>query len=324
MRWLVSPPELDEVDGVARERLREVYEGTMPGKGEITYRSWTPLGARLKKRRRFTLLARDGEPLLVSKSAVDDDDEKVAGEYDKLTGSSMPPGIRYALPVARTEAGFIMTYAPAVDLPDALLESGDFAALLERTVDLVAGMHRHGAVRLAEPEQRWATARQYVPDPCTARPELHAAIDGALFGPTHGDLAPWNLRHDGASGRISIIDWEDYRPVGMVAIDVVNLLVTLGLVVFPEYAERGYDWLYEQVLESDHWYALLLRRLVVRYADKVGTAPRGVVDLLPFHCQWLIARISAEGRDPAPFYYGHFLDRYVDRPPRWVKDVANA
>jgi hypothetical protein len=323
MRWPASPPELDEVDAAARERLREAYDRTTPGGGEITYRSWTPVGARRKKQRRFTLLARDGEPLLVSKSALDHDDPKVAGEFEKLTGISLPPAISYARPVARTGAGFVMTYAPAADLPDAL-ESGDFAARLERTVDLVAVMHGHGGQRLAGPQRRWAAARQYVAEPCTARPELRTAIDHALLGPTHGDLAPWNLRHDPATGRISIIDWEDYRPVGIAAVDVVNLLVTLGLVVFPEYRERGHDWLYDQVLESDHWYALLLRRLVTRYAARMGTPPWLVIDLLPFHCQWLIARIGAEGRDPGPLYYGRFLDRYAERAPRWVRELPDA
>ena len=323
MRWPASP-DLDEVDALSRQRLRDAYERATTGGGDITYRSWTPVGARTKKKRRFTLLARDGEPMLVSKSALDPDDGKVAGEYDKLTSGSLPPTILYARPVARTEAGFIMNYVPAADLPDALLKSDDFAALLERTVDLVARMHSHGAVRLADPELRWTVARQYVTEPCTARPELRAAIDGALLGPTQGDLAPWNLRHDPSTGQIRIIDWEDYRPLGIAGMDIVNLLVTLGLVVFPEYRERGHDWLYDQVLESEHWYALLLRRLVVRYAARVGTPPRLVIDLLPFHCQWLIARIGAEGRDSAPLYYRHFLDRYTNLAPRWVEELADA
>ncbi|RUU32396.1 hypothetical protein [Mesorhizobium sp. M6A.T.Ce.TU.016.01.1.1] len=315
--------ELDEVDALARQRLRDAYECAAMGGGDITYRSWTPVGARTKKKRRFTLLARDGEPKLVSKSALDADDGKVAGEFDKLTSGSLPPTIEYARPVARTETGFIMTYVPAADLPDALLESGNFAALLERTVDLVAQMHNHGAVRLPDPERRWTVARQYVSEPCTARSEFRAAIEGALLGPTQGDLAPWNLRHDPSTGKISIIDWEDYRPLGIAAMDIINLLVTLGLVVFPEYRERGHDWLYNQVLESEHWYALLLRRLVVRYAERVGTPPRLVIDLLPFHCQWLIARINAEGRDHAPLYYRHFFDRYTKMAPRWVEELAD-
>lgn len=324
MRPPASRPDISEVDAAACEQLREVYERTTTaGGGELTFRSWTPVGARRIKQRRFTLLARNGEPLLVAKSALDHDDAKVSGEYDRLVGARLPVTVRFARPVARTDSGFIMTYAPAADLPDALLECDDFSALLARTVDLVAGMHRRTAKRPTDPERNWAVARQYVSDPCAARPALRAAIEGALVGPTHGDLAPWNVRHDPATGSLTIIDWEDYRPAGIAAMDVVNLLVTLGLVVFPDYRERGHDWLYDQVLDSDHWYALLLRNLVIRYARRTGTSPRQVIDLLPFHCQWLTARISAEGRDPTPLYYGSFLARYADRAPRWVEELAD-
>jgi len=48
-----------------------------------------------------------------------------------------------------------MIYAHAVDLPNAFLELGDVPVLLERTVDLVARLHRHGAAGLAERAPRW-------------------------------------------------------------------------------------------------------------------------------------------------------------------------
>lgn len=48
-----------------------------------------------------------------------------------------------------------MIYAQATDLPDVFLEPGDVAVRLERTVDLIARLHAHGAVGLAERAPRW-------------------------------------------------------------------------------------------------------------------------------------------------------------------------
>ncbi|WP_020123042.1 phosphotransferase [Streptomyces canus] len=316
------------IDTRARIDLMAVHErhSGVVEEDRITFTSWTPVGARKIKKRRFTALALDGRPVLVSKSALDDDDAKVAAEWHKLGRLALPATVDWAKPVEQTEDGFIMTYAASEDLPTALMGTGDretFAALLTRTVDLVADMHLRGAVTHNDPAARWAAARQYVADPLVSSPALRAALEHALVGPTHGDLAPWNLRYDAETDRVSIIDWEDYRPLGVAGMDLLNLLVTLGLVVFPEYRERGVDWLYDQVLESDHWYALLLRDLLVRYAERTGQLPRRVVDLLPLFCQWLIARISNEGRDPSPLYYGHFIARYTASAPQWVKELPD-
>jgi hypothetical protein len=316
----------DELDLSARQWLSDTHQRVtgVRGDDDVSFRSWTPVSARTTRRRRFTALQSGGRTLLVSKSAYDEDDHKVAGEWNKLSRISLPPRLDHTRAVARTDHGFVMAYVPGVDLPDVLVASGDarkFATLLGRTIDLLAGMHLHAAVPTSDARMQWSVAEQYVPEPADARSALIAAVENALVGPTHGDLAPWNVRYDEATDRITLIDWEDYRPIGISGIDVINLLVTFGLVVFPEYRERGFEWLYGQVLEGDHWYAILLRRLVMRYAALVGTSPRLVIDLLPFFCQWLIARISSDGRDPAPLYYGYFLTRYVESAPQWVAEL---
>ena len=319
---------VEDLDVSARQWLLSAHRERSAGNGgDLSFRSWTPVSARTKKKRRFTVLADAGTPLLVAKSAIDDDDEKVAGEWDKLSAMALPPAIRHPRAVARTDRGFVMTYMPTDDLPNALLPCSDAAALatvLERAVDLLATMHLHAAPRSPDAEQRCTVAAQYVPQPCQASPQLQIALERALLGPTHGDLAPWNVRYDGARELISIIDWEDYRPIGIAALDVLNLLVTLGLVIFPDYQVRGMNWLYEQLLEGDHWYALLLRALIARYARRTGQSPRMVIDLLPFHCRWMMNRLRAEGRDPDPLYYGPFSARYAERAPRWVAELPDA
>ncbi len=321
----IASPE-DEVDARARRTLLSVHEeltGAV-GCGDTTFRSWTPVGARKIRKRRFTLLAVDGTPIILSKTALDRDDRKVAGEWRKLGSLALPSTVNYARGLRQADGGFVMTYAPSEDLPDALARADReaFGTLLGRAVDLMAQMHVHDAGGDGSTDP-WVAARQYVDEPCVARPELRAALERALVGPTHGDLAPWNVRYDSGSDRMSIIDWEDYRPAGIAAIDVINLLVTLGLVVFPGYRNCGFEWLYDQVLESGTWYAILVRDLIVRYASAVEQPPRFVIDLLPFFCQWLIARISSEGRDTSFLYYGYFLARYVASAPKWVDELPH-
>lgn len=311
-----------EVDAVAESVLLDVHRRMGgEGGGEITFDSWTPRSVRLRRKRRFTALAVDGAPRLVAKTSLDGDDAKIAREWDRLATLSLPPVVRHPRGIQRIPGGFVMTYAPSEDLPDALVRLGPdgFRPVLARAVELLAAMHLHGAPAATDPARGWEAARRYVAEPACETPRLRAAIEGAHVGPTHGDVAPWNVRHDARDGGISLIDWEDFQPLGIAAIDVINLLLTLSVVVFPEHPEHGWGWLYGRVLESDHWYASLVREQLVRYAALTGQPARGVVDLIPFFCQWLITRISNEGRDPAPLYYATFRARYVSAPPRWVE-----
>ena len=315
------------VDAAAEAALLAAHE-RMEGRTEglVTFRSWTPIGARTKRKRRFTALIVDGSPALVSKMALDREDRKVAGEWIKLTGLSLAGVINHPRAIGQIGDGFIMTYAPGHDLPDALLgldSQEQFAELLTQAVELVATMHLHGAICDRDPCKRWDAARQYVDQPYATETRFRTALEQAIICPTHGDLAPWNLRYDRATARITIVDWEDYLPLGIAGMDVVNLLITLGLVVFPNYRERGLDWLYDQVLNSNHWYALLVREEINHYASLTNQQPRVVIDLLPFFCQWLIARIENEGRDASSLYYKCFASRYIAQAPTWVEELPN-
>ncbi|GAA3440206.1 phosphotransferase [Kutzneria kofuensis] len=309
-----------QVDEQAVRLLSAAFDGTGAA---VSFRSWTPVGARKIRKRRFTMLVADGTPALVCKTALDIDDAKVGAEATKLDTLDLPASLTRARVLSRHEGGFVMTYVPALDLPDALAgrSQESFATLLGRAVELVAALHRHSRVD-GDVTRRRAVAGQYVAEELLHRPELRAAVDVAVLAATHGDLAPWNVRHDPETDRLSLIDWEDYRHCGIAGIDIVNLLTTLGLVVFPEYRTRGLDWLYDQIFGGSHWYSRLVHDLIVRYATATGQAPGAVLDLLPFHCAWMTTRITAEGRDPSQLYYATFLRRYVSQPPGWFDASA--
>lgn len=309
-----------DVDEQAGRLLLAAFDGPRAG---VSFESWTPVGARKIRKRRFTTLVADGTPVLVCKTALDLDDAKVGVEAAKLDDLDLPPSLARPRVLSRHDGGFVMTHVPAMDLPDALAGRSPeaFAALLGRAVDLIADLHQHSRVD-GDVSQRRAAAAQYVAEAELDRPELRRAVDVAVLASTHGDLAPWNVRHDPGDERTSLIDWEDHRTCGIAGIDVVNLLTTLGLVVFPEHRTHGLDWLYDQIFGGRHWYSRLVHDLVVRYAAATGQPPGAVLDLLPFHCRWMTTRISAEGRDPSQLYYDSFLRRYAAQPPRWFDASA--
>jgi hypothetical protein len=316
-----------ELDALAEASLAVAFE-RMGGstEAEVSFRFWTPAGLRTRRRRRFGALIAAGRPILVSKMPLDSEDRKVAGEWEKLASLSMLSCGCHPRPVERTEAGFVMTYAPAVDLPDILVGSDQperVAALIGEIVGLIATMHLRHAPSASNRRYAMQLARSYV-DADKLGGASCQALERAMVGPTHGDLAPWNIRYDAMTKRFTLIDWEDYRPIGIPGLDVMNLLLTLGVVVFPDVHEKGYDWLYDQVMTGDHWYALVLRRAVVRYASLTRQSARMIVDLLPFFCFWMIARIESEGRDPGVFYYAPFAAQYRARPPDWVMELPDA
>jgi hypothetical protein len=293
---------------------------------EVSFRFWMPKGLRTKRRRRFGALIAAGRPILVSKTPLDTEDHKVVGEWEKLATLNVYPCGCHPKPVLRTETGFVMSYAPAVDLPDAMVGPDRpelVATLVDEVVGLLAAMHLAGALPASNRHCATEIARGYV-DTDKIDEASWQTLERAMVGPTHGDLAPWNIRYDATRQHFTLIDWEDYRPVGIPGMDVMNLLLTLGVAIFPDAMERGYDWLYDQVLTGDHWYALTLRRAVERYALLTRQPARLIVDLLPFFCFWMIARIEGEGRDPSSFYYAPFAARYRARRPDWVAELPNA
>ncbi len=321
--------EPEAVDVRAEKYLREAYlavDGRDEG-AELTFESWTPVSARKTRQRRFMRLYANGEPLLVSKIPLCSDDPKAEAEFSKLRNLGAEVSVDRPRPLRAVERGFVMTNAPAEDLPDALVRRTDreeFRRLLLRTVGTIAELHNSEP---ADPGARlspWEAARQYVAEPFAEEPRFREALEEALVGHTHGDLAPWNIRYDETDDRVTIIDWEDYRPAGIASMDVLNLLITLSLVVFPDYRDRGFDWLYRQLFHGDHWYRQLFGEAIREYSRSTDQDPRRVLDLIPFFCQWLIARIEAEGRSTANLYYATFIAKYSAEKIDWMREFEQA
>ncbi|MFD0448793.1 FAD-binding protein [Streptomyces indonesiensis] len=203
-------------------------------------------------------------------------------------------------PLDALGGGFTMSYLPGVDLPTAVtgVDTPDgLWRVLRPAVDRVVELHRSGPAVSSTPELALETAAHYVRTPEFGVQHADEALRAALLAPTHGDLGPWNVRCDPRDGTARVLDFEDYRATGIAAMDIVNLLMTTALVVFPDYRERGFDWLYDQVFDREHWFGSVLARGLDHYGAHTGQQPGRVLDLLPFTCQWLIERIEAEGRD---------------------------
>ncbi|MGW6407056.1 phosphotransferase [Streptomyces vinaceus] len=312
-----------DTDEVARLMLAAHLERTgvpEPAPDRVRSATWTPAGARKVRRRTFVRLDIDGAPVAVAKVPLSVTDPKLARELEILRGFPAPAPLGSPVPLDALCGGFTMTHLPGVDLPTAVAGTDGPGALwhvLRPAVERVAELHLSGGTSgpATTPDQALETAAAYVRQPEFGVPHADEALRTALLAPTHGDLGPWNVRYDARDGSARVLDFEDYRATGIAAMDVVNLLVTTALPVFPDYPEHGFDWLYDQVFASDHWFRSVLQQGLEHYAALTGQHPGRVLDLLPFTCQWLIERIEAEGRDTSGLFYRTFVERYLERRP---------
>ncbi|AGL15000.1 phosphotransferase [Actinoplanes sp. N902-109] len=308
--------------------LRDVARQVLRLRGIATERygmhTWIPAGARKSRRRLFVRIDIGDRPVGVAKVPLSDADAKVGFEFDVLTALG-EVGFDRPVPLGRIGTdGFAMTYVDGVDLPAApgLTDSaGSCWRVLRPAVLAVAALHTMAPDPAAPELTAVEAAAQYVREPLFGVAHADAALRVALLARTHGDLGPWNMRYEPESGGVRILDFEDYRPAGVAGMDIVNLLVTCALVVFPDYPQRGFDWLYERVFSDAHWFREVLGRGLRLYAARTGVRPSAVADLLPLTCQWLIERIEAEGRDTSGMFYRPFADRYLDHRPTWVRSL---
>lgn len=288
--------------------------------GRLAFRQWIPNGARKTRRRLFVASVLDGEPIYVAKVPLDPADRMVERELGIMR---MLPvgGPRRPLPVAALGRGMVMSWVPERDLPEAIAAAGGTAGL-ERImcgcVDLMVDLHRLGTEPTVAPE---AVAREFLgADLDLAGEAALDALSRARVGPAHGDLGPWNVRENPATGALALIDWEDYLPAGIQVIDLLNLVFTCALVVFPEYPERGFGWLGEQIFDPAGPFRGAVRTALRRYARRTGQPAADLARLLPVSSLWLIRRIENQGRSAADMFYRPLMDHYLAIAPTWIGD----
>lgn len=246
-------------------------------KERITFRSWTPHSERKQRQRLFVESTLDGTPRYVAKVPLDEQDGMVQREWQILSGLRGLDTLRPRA-VRRLGRGFVMTYVAAVDFPDRMAAASPAAwpELLGDALELAATVHRSAPASTSVTAIDVAAA--YLPDLDRLPGSALAGLDGAAVGPAHGDLGPWNLRVDGR-GRISLIDWEDYQPTGLPALDVLNVVHTAALIAHPDYRERGFGWLFEQVFHGTGAFRLAVDQALDRYARLTGADSAAIMRL---------------------------------------------
>jgi hypothetical protein len=324
-----GPPGVRDVSGAEDEVEIDVQDVAdrvlgmlplVPRRADVTVCTMTSASVRRRRRRLIVLVDVVGGPAAVAKLPLSRHDPKLAYEYEVL--SRFPSRFPVPAVLGRIGNGFAMSYLPGVDLPDVpglAVDRNKLRTVLGRTVDRMADLHRLPVEEASARTDPHEAAAQYVPDPWFGVPYADRALERALVAPTHGDLGPWNVRVDGPVVRV--LDLEDYRPAGIAAMDVLNLVLTCALTVFPEYPRHGFDWLYDRAFGPDHWFRDIMIDAVRRYAGSSGQRASQILDLTPLTCLWLIERVVAQGRDASQMFYRTFAERYLDRRPTWVGDL---
>jgi hypothetical protein len=287
----------------------------------VSLRRWIPDRARKQRVREFTVLELDEVPVYIAKLPLSADDRKVAAEYEKLRGLDAGE-LGVAIPVQAVDGGFIMRYLPGVDFPEAFSCAEDSAArrrLVCLVADEIGRFHRQSAPsRPLGPER---VVQKYVPGLQPATPQIVRALGQARVGPTHGDLGPWNIRYNGAEDRVAVLDWEDYQRDGLMALDILNFVFTLPLLLFPEYKAEGFEWLYDAASTHAGPFRGLAVPALQRYARLTDQSARAVAELLPVFCEWMIVRIESEGRSTRNMFYATFMKRFLAEPPPWLDSL---
>ncbi|MBR0696583.1 phosphotransferase [Bradyrhizobium lablabi] len=265
----------------------------LPADAEVQFSRLHPARNRQHRVREFLIASVQGAPRLISKRGTDPHDTKVRRETSVLAGlmqSRSEPGARL---IAAGRDGFVAPYLCDIDLPELwpLLSEARKDQLLDTVVDCMADFHAQVlTTTLIEPSRSFASA----------------AVAGAPLGPIHGDLGPWNVRCSNSADRVAFVDWEDFHFDGPQAFDVLNLLLTMSIVEFPDFRQRGFEWLYSTVFIEPTAASRILRRGLLRYAEARSTDPELILAHVPLFCRYMIDRIEEEQRSTGNFYYRYF------------------
>jgi hypothetical protein len=302
------------VEAVADRLLRRAARGLRAPEPHVV-EHWRPNSNRKHKVRHFARLSSAGIPILVAKLRTDLADAKVALEARQLVRLA-GDGLAAAPIEVFGDEGFVMDYVPDLDLPD-VFRRADAAGRLDlarRMAADIAAFHmrsrlsRPPAVDLDSILGAWRPTDGVVA----------AALELANVGPMHGDLGPWNIRVASADGRLAFIDWEDFRPVGLPALDLLNALLTLTLLSHPAYASMDGETLYRLTLVEPGEMPTLLAEGVRVYAGLTKTDAAVCLALVPVFCRGMLQRFEAEGRPTGHLFYVPLLERFRPQDVQWM------
>lgn len=284
--------------------------------------TWQPDSARKHRVREFITLSLDEEPYYIGKIPLSPEDEKVAREYEilcRLRGR----GRHIVEPLQPVSRGFVMRYCAGVDFPHALgPDDGPerWLPLVEQVMDKMAAFHSEclSAPGEVAPE---AAARDYVDDWQPAQEVTRRALAAAQVGAAHGDLGPWNVRYDRRTDKVSFIDWEDFRPLGLPALDALNFIFTLPLLLHPDYREIGFGRLHELCFERQGTFGLIAARGLARYAAAMRVSAVDLVALLPVYYEAMVVRFRREDRPVEHLFYIPFQQRFALEQIVWLDQL---
>lgn len=289
-----------------------------PACGPVEFRSWIPRSERTKRQRLFVQSSIGGQSRYVAKVPLDPDDTQADREWRMLSGLSGTPVLR-PRPIRRLGMGFVMSYVPWMDFPDVMAATDTqlWPALLRTAVAAAASLHTSLPAPVAADPVTIAAA--YLPGGAAVPQVTQDWLERAAVAPTHGDLGPWNLRVD-RSGAVALIDWEDYRPAGLPALDVLNLVITAALIAFPDYRDRGFCWLYDRVFHGRNAFRAAATEAFRQYAALTGRDVESIVGLTPVFCRWMIRRIQDQGRPTSHLFFAPFAEYFEAETPGWEGD----
>lgn len=272
-----------------------------------------------QKSRRFVTVSTNDTPRFIAKVALDGADGKVNREYEilvHLTGKLFSTTV----PVYKLSHGFIMEYISGSDFPELFQASDSIEvriAMVESVVREMVEVHQTPlslTIPLSELDVfRRCREKQTVYDELTQN-----ALESLKLGPMHGDLGPWNIRINLEKGSVYFLDWEDFYPVGMPVLDMLNFLTTMALLIRSRNLEQDFRELYSASFEQDSEFGFLFSRGLNLYSSLTSVKPLHCLALLPVFCQYMRNRLREQGRDENLMFYPVFEQKFDIGKIAWL------
>jgi hypothetical protein len=215
-----------------------------------------------------------------------------------------------------------MCHTPGVDLPEVFraLSEADQIAAVKAVANEAAALHC-----LGRPDNEGvgpaSGLASYGLKASTFGKQTAGAVERARIGHAHGDMGPWNIRYNPITRAVRIIDWEDYRPQGLPALDILNFVVTLPLLLYPEHAKERWDRLFDLAFCQSRKYRTLAKASLSAWAARTGSSARDTMALLPAFCAAMVARIEQEGRSSRGMFFDTFAERFVCTRLPWIESL---
>lgn len=288
------------------DEILDKVKTILPDDEQILDCNQTNSGGRRNEKPRIYLSLRTSKRSLFVKYSLKERPNIFQREYDALAKQE-ENGFIIPKPIGLIDRGIVLSFVDGQPIEEIIIQSG-LSENLDLLIDAVIAIARFHIKHTYNPREEDVGKIYKEVTKVAMSDKQENLLKHARFGFTHGDLDPFNTFFDSSKRRFSLIDWEDFREVGIQVLDIIHFVVMLGVIANPK---CGHDFLYENVFgeRKGNIYLHLLRT----YCNETKTSFSKLLEFIPIYCDAQNYRLIKAGRDTTPFLYNKFKEIYYEK-----------